>query len=409
MADLFQEVYLPRAQPSDDATCLVLHPDGTISMVTKAEHNKEHKRILARYDPASGVVHEGSSIGTTMMYGYNTTMICTYHARDLPENKFARSFLRACKTNGNFVSDQYNTMMRGPAYLLDDHRSLSLQDWQIFKHCWRSQTAENKAVWKEQEQTEDTVYHLLFESPNERGPKEVVVHYAKNPYTLVYAASTSNMLFEIQLAKKELMLLARPLGNSIIQFSKKELMLLARHLGNSMEWTVELHDSYEYCEENPTLCATKYAEELSACEKLRSFQEQHNLGSHAFRPDTSIPVITDDMHTFVWVQTGGGTTGKSRNKTASKLLQMEVFGDAIIGQLNGGYSLKNTAQADVRAMMKVVSEKQYVCDNCRKRFDTKLLICSKCEFACYCSTACQRQAWSSHKLTCVLVEMADQQ
>ncbi|KAH8741816.1 hypothetical protein FG386_001390 [Cryptosporidium ryanae] len=40
------------------------------------------------------------------------------------------------------------------------------------------------------------------------------------------------------------------------------------------------------------------------------------------------------------------------------------------------------------------------CENCRKNYDKKLLVCSKCKKVAYCDIECQKNDWSYHKRHC---------
>jgi hypothetical protein len=45
-------------------------------------------------------------------------------------------------------------------------------------------------------------------------------------------------------------------------------------------------------------------------------------------------------------------------------------------------------------------EVRYSCWNCKKMTEEKMPRCSKCHLAYYCSVACQRTHWPSHKHNC---------
>ncbi|KAK6588228.1 hypothetical protein RS030_6806 [Cryptosporidium xiaoi] len=40
------------------------------------------------------------------------------------------------------------------------------------------------------------------------------------------------------------------------------------------------------------------------------------------------------------------------------------------------------------------------CENCRKKYDKKLLVCSRCKKVAYCNVECQKNDWSYHKRHC---------
>ena len=42
--------------------------------------------------------------------------------------------------------------IRGITFIADDLRDLTMYDWKILQHCWRSQTLATKAKWRQSQQ-----------------------------------------------------------------------------------------------------------------------------------------------------------------------------------------------------------------------------------------------------------------
>jgi hypothetical protein len=142
MADLFNQVYLSRASEDDKTlSCLALHPDGTVTTLSKALAFERHLH-MTELDMAA--------IGTLNDYGYQLSVFFSCHTNSDPKNPFAWLFHRACTSiRGSLLTDdEYNnTMMRGPAYLVDDHKDLTMEDWNSIKYCWLSQDENVKRRW----------------------------------------------------------------------------------------------------------------------------------------------------------------------------------------------------------------------------------------------------------------------
>jgi hypothetical protein len=165
----------------------------------------------------------------------------------------------------------------------------------VFKHCWRLQTDGIKCICQRNDAA-------LAQGHCARGTVEEqasAARIAMSPSTVIYIEASSDRYTELELSKKEIMLITQPLDDS-------------------MEWTgIKNMDNYEFSEDDPVLCATKYTEEQAALQKLCDFQSANGIDPSAFKPDIAIPIVTSEMNTFVWTQSDakGGINMTGRNKT----------------------------------------------------------------------------------------------
>ena len=69
---------------------------------------------------------------------------------------------------------------------------------------------------------------------------------------------------------------------------------------------------------------------------------------------------------------------------------------------NGSGSNENGSERRATATAGPVPVAAATCDRCKKResADLKLLVCSRCKTAVYCSRECQKGDWKTHKLRC---------
>mmetsp|Transcript_32416 Transcript_32416/g.36812 ORF Transcript_32416/g.36812 Transcript_32416/m.36812 type:complete len:472 (+) Transcript_32416:218-1633(+) len=70
--------------------------------------------------------------------------------------------------------------------------------------------------------------------------------------------------------------------------------------------------------------------------------------------------------------------------------------DAIKEEMDSGWSKYNTASS----MKRWEKLKRRVCSGCGKRSKKKLPVCTRCETACYCSVACQKNHYKDHRKAC---------
>lgn len=371
MGDFYQETYASRVLSSQpDRSCLVLHPDGSITTVSSREvHEAWRQDVVGPNHP--GIPGMGY-LEATDAYGYNLSFFYSV-SPDGCDNPSAEAFLRACLSGDAYVGP---VVVQGPLYISDTNRNLQLTDWKAMKYCWRSQTAEIKAKWAN---AKEGVAQALS-AANGTDPRQRIsaVQIAKTPKKVVYLDSGQKRSLELTLSKREIMLLAHPLLES-------------------MEGT-GMMDSVEYCANDPDLCLAKYTDELTAFERLCQFQSSCSIEPGSFKPNLALPICTEDMETFVWVQSD---SEGSVNKVATKLLRMRVLGDAIVARRKG-HGLEDLGPETIGDMLERVRESKKRCSLCGS--DGTVKVCSKCNYTCYCSEECQHEDWADHKDICVDVE-----
>jgi MYND finger len=370
MNDFYQDIYAPRVHSTDpDRSCLALFPDGSTATVTGRELNDAWRKNIA--SPNHPGIPQMGQLGAIDGYGYDLTFFFAASA-DGGNNPSASAFHRAC-----LLGDRYAEPLavQGPLYLSDSFRNLKLADWKALKYCWRSQTKEGKAKWK---RAKEAMEQSLETANSGHRQRISAVQTAKSPRSVVYIDSNRYKCTELLLSRREIMLIAHPLLDS-------------------MEGTGVV-DSVECCADDPELCLSKYTDEYAAYEKLCGFQDQNNIEPGSFRPDIALPLSTIDMDTFIWVQSD---SEGCVNKLATKLLRMKILGDAIVARRKG-HGLEDTMLADLDAMLERVKDSKKVCSLCGSQ--GKVKVCSKCNYTVYCSEKCQHEDWAAHKDICVNVE-----
>lgn len=389
MGDIYQEIYAPRLRSSDpQRTCLALHPDGSVTTVTQRQVNDAWRNMIAGSEDHGLGIPEMGHLQAMDEYVYRLFFFAA-HSRESHQsqsvlsnpsasNPSAAAFHRAC-----CWGHQYAPIlpMHGSMYISDDNRDLKLCDWKLFKHCWRSQTKDTKANCKRGRG--DPIE--IVDDQSSIDQRIEALQAAKTARAVVYIDATQRRCLELSLSKRDIMLLAHPLMDS-------------------MEGTGVL-DSVEVCSSDPDLCLDKYTEELATLARFQSFQEKHDILLDAagapFQPDVAVPIHASnegDSHTFVWLQSN--SVG-SFNKVATRLLRMKVLGDAIVATISG-HGLTDTTAAYVDCiLLEQVKEAKNKCALCGA-YGTKL--CSRCGYTCYCSAECQHNHWPTHKGICVDVE-----
>lgn len=384
MGDIYQEIYAPRLRSSDpQRSCLALHPDGSVTTVTQRQVDDAWRNMIAGSEDDRLGIPEMGHLQAMDVYGYNLFFFAAY-SRDSrcqsvlsnpsASNPPAAAFHRAC-----CWGHQYAPILPiyGSMYISDDNRDLKLSDWKLFKHCWRSQTKDVKSKSKRARDKP------IVDDESSIRQRVAALQAAKTSRSVVYIDATQKRCLELSLSKRDIVLLAHPLMDS-------------------MEGTGFL-DSAEHCSSDPDLCLDKYSEELAVVARLRSFQAQHDIldAKAPFRPDVAVPMHArneGDRSTFVWLQSD--SVG-SFNKVATKLLRMKVLGDAIVTTTSGP-GLKDTTAAHVDCiLLEQVKDAKNTCALCGA-YGTKL--CSRCGYTCYCSAECQHNDWPTHKGICVDVE-----
>jgi hypothetical protein len=196
MEDLFKQVYETRASINYKLSCLALHPDGTVTTLSKALVYELSDDMRKR-----DCYCEAGSIAALNDYGYRLTMFFSCHTNTDPKNEFATNFHRACKTADSFLTHGYNTiMLRGSVYLLDDHKDLTMTDWKFIKHCWRSQDEKVKRQWYAVRQSCRSASPILL--GGKLSDKLAAVQAAMTVSSAVYFPANNGDCFEFPLSSK---------------------------------------------------------------------------------------------------------------------------------------------------------------------------------------------------------------
>jgi len=416
--------------------------------------------------------------------------------------------LSSLGVNNHNCNHNNNTMnIRGLAFIAGDLRELTMYDWKILQHCWRSQTLATKAKWRQSQQRQLQLWkeralfhhhsHILAADANQKVQSAVYIHALTNTCT------------EFYVSRQQLMLIAHPMNNSNPHYHHPQqqqqqqqhgLVQVEENYHNIINNNIDDHYEVFLHGNHPELCDAKYRKELAACKALTNFQKR-NIHNHRhsqkkydcdFRPDLSIPIVSEaTLHTFVYIQAGATTKTtttttatqhndsddnadkddsatsclddrlhhgnhhrhhrhhqqqqqqhgaekkskkKKRNALASQLLQMNVYGDAIVAK-NNGFCLESISVGDVRVMLDRVQMTGRMCYHCQKfipvvhnnhshhrhthnhrshhhnhnrQVATATHQCPRCHSARYCSMACQEGDWENHESVCVVVMEDDE-